>query len=83
MAAWRSSQLFSDYFVNRGNGAQSWPALYSSDGSEGIGRAFFCTLVNRRIVILHEFIKKTQETPTHELAIAQKRMKEAKRGKNT
>ena len=32
-------------------------------GVEGIGRAFFCTLVGRRIVILHSFIKKTQKTP--------------------
>ncbi len=29
-------------------------------GSDGIGRAFYCFVVNRRIVILHAFIKKTQ-----------------------
>lgn len=45
-------------------------------GPEGIGRAFFCTLVERRIVILHEFIKKTQETPPHEIQIARRRQKE-------
>jgi phage-related protein len=26
---------------------------------EGIGRVFFCTLVGRRAVILHDFINKT------------------------
>ena len=32
-------------------------------GKEGIARLFYCTLIGRRIVILHGFIKKTQETP--------------------
>ena len=36
-------------------------------GAEGIGRAFYCTMVGREIVILHSFIKKTQETPDREL----------------
>lgn len=39
-------------------------------GTEGIGRAFFCTLEGQRIVILHEFIKKTESIPQRELAIA-------------
>src|SRR5476651_2052525 len=43
---------------------------------EGIGRAFFCTLVGRRIVILHSFIKKTDKTPKLELDIALTRQKE-------
>ena len=47
-------------------------------GHEGIGRAFFCTLVGRRIIILHGFIKKTDKTPKHELDIARQRMKEIK-----
>lgn len=47
-------------------------------GSEGVGRAFYCTLVGKEIVILHSFIKKTQETPPAELAIARKRQKEVK-----
>lgn len=29
-------------------------------GKKGIGRAFFCTLVGQRVVILHGFIKKTE-----------------------
>ncbi len=45
-------------------------------GPEGIGRAFYCTMVNREIVVLHGFIKKTQETPERELTIARKRLKE-------
>ena len=49
-------------------------------GQEGIGRAFFCTLVGQRIVILHSFIKKTDKTPKRELDIAKQRMKEIKHG---
>lgn len=49
-------------------------------GGEGIGRAIFCALVGRRIVILHGFIKKTQQTPNKELKTARKRLKEVHRG---
>ncbi len=45
---------------------------------EGIGRAFYCTMIGRKIVILHSFIKKTQETPDRELKTARKRLKEVK-----
>jgi phage-related protein len=45
-------------------------------GPEGIGRTFYCTMVNREIVVLHSFIKKTQETPDRELTIARQRLKE-------
>lgn len=48
-------------------------------GAEGIGRVFYCTMVGRQIVILHSFIKKTQETPDRELNTAHKRLKEVKR----
>lgn len=47
-------------------------------GNEGIGRVFYCTMVGRQIVILHSFIKKTQETPDRELKIARKRLKVVK-----
>ena len=47
-------------------------------GAEGIGRAFFCMLVERRIVILHSFIKKTDKTPQRELNIARARLQEVK-----
>ena len=45
-------------------------------GAEGIGRAFFCCIVGRRVTILHGFIKKTQATPAKALEIARKRLKE-------
>ena len=47
-------------------------------GKEGIGRAFFCTIVDQRIIILHAFVKKTQKTPKKELDIAKRRMKDVK-----
>lgn len=49
-------------------------------GPEGIGRAFYCTMKGNSIVILHTFIKKTQETPATTLKIARKRLKEVKNG---
>jgi phage-related protein len=45
-------------------------------GREGIGRAFYCTLVGERIMILHAIIKKTDKTPARELARARARQKE-------
>ena len=49
-------------------------------GAEGIGRALYCTIVDRQVIILHSFIKKTQETPSTEIRVARKRLKEVKRG---
>ena len=46
--------------------------------SEGIGRVFYFTLAGREIKMLHCFVKKSQKTPSKELEIARKRMKEAK-----
>jgi len=46
--------------------------------AEGIARVFYCTLVRRRIVMLHQFIKKAEKTPRKEIEIARKRMKEVK-----
>ena len=45
-------------------------------GSEGIGRAFFCCMKGKRIVILHGFVKKTQAKPVKELRLAKQRMKD-------
>ena len=45
-------------------------------GQDGIGRAFYCFVKGKRIIILHAFIKKSQATPQKELMIARKRMKE-------
>ena len=50
---------------------------------EGIGRVLYCTLVNKRIVMLHSFIKKTQKTPPKDLKLAISRMKEVKSNANT
>jgi len=44
--------------------------------AEGIARVFYCTVVDRRIVVLHQFVKKTEKTPSKELEIARRRMKE-------
>ena len=49
-------------------------------GREGIGRVFYCTSVGQRIVVLHSFIKKTQETPQNELRTARTRLKEVRNG---
>jgi phage-related protein len=49
-------------------------------GRSGIGRAFYCFVVGRRVVILHAFIKKTQQTPDSELKTARKRLKEIPHG---
>lgn len=45
-------------------------------GREGIGRAFYCTLVGERIIILHTLIKKTEQTPARDLATARARQRE-------
>lgn len=47
-------------------------------GREGIARVFFRTLVGKRIVMLHSFIKKSERTPVRERKIAEARMKEVK-----
>ena len=49
---------------------------------EGIARIFYCTRVGRRIVMLHQFIKKTEKTPAKELFVARTRMKELVNGTN-
>lgn len=45
---------------------------------EGIGRAMFCIKKDKIVVILSEFIKKTEKTPNSELELARKRMKEVR-----
>lgn len=40
-----------------------------------IGRVIFCIIENE-MVLLHGFIKKTQKTPSADLTLARKRMKE-------
>ena len=47
-------------------------------GAEGIGRVFYCTMIEKKIMMLHQFIKKTNKTPAKEIVLARKRMKEVK-----
>ena len=48
--------------------------------AEWIARVFYCTVVDNRIVFLHQFVKKARKTPGVELDIARQRMKEVKHG---
>jgi phage-related protein len=48
-------------------------------GAEGIARVFYCSIVDHRIVMLHWFLKKSQQTPRNELEVARKRLLEIKR----
>lgn len=49
-------------------------------GKSGIVRAFYCFLAGQRVVVLHPFIKKSQQTPAGEIRIARKRMREVRNG---
>ena len=46
--------------------------------AEGICRVLYCTMIGKKIMILHQFIKKSDKTPPKELALARRRMKEVK-----
>jgi len=46
--------------------------------AEGIARVFYCTIVGKKIVILHQFTKKSEKTPPRELTVARRRLKEVK-----
>lgn len=48
-------------------------------GYDGIARIFYCVLHNRNIVMLHSFVKKSQQTPKKEMDLARLRMKEVKK----
>lgn len=48
--------------------------------AEGIARVFYCTVIDRQIVMLHQFVKKTEKTPARELELARRRLKEFKNG---
>lgn len=45
---------------------------------EGIARVLYCTISGRKIMILHQFINKTNKTPSKELSMARRRMQEVK-----
>ena len=48
-------------------------------GAEGIARVMYCLMIERQILVLQVFVKKTQKTPPRELGIARQRMKEFKK----
>lgn len=43
---------------------------------EGVARSIYVVEVEKKIIILHTFIKKTQKTPSHALEKAKNRIKE-------
>jgi phage-related protein len=45
-------------------------------GRDGISRALYVTAVERRVVVVRVFIKKTQSTPNREIELALNRAKE-------
>ncbi len=50
-----------------------------AQGKEGIGRALYCVLPRKELVIVNVFIKKSRKTPIKEIKLAKKRMKELTR----
>jgi phage-related protein len=46
--------------------------------AEGIARGIYITVTGRRVVVLHVFVKKSQNTPKGALEIARQRMKDVK-----
>jgi phage-related protein len=49
-------------------------------GKSGIGRVFYCFLIGCRAVVLHAYVKRSQQTPDRELKLARKRLKEVRSG---
>jgi phage-related protein len=49
-------------------------------GRTSTGRAFYGFMQDRRVVIVHAFVKKTRTTPRRDIAIARQRIKEIQRG---
>jgi phage-related protein len=49
-------------------------------GRSGIGRSLYCFMSGKRVVMLHAFTKKTQQTPDRDLKLARKRLKELQHG---
>ena len=45
-----------------------------------IGRAFYCFVIGKRVVVVHAFVKKSQQTPDKELKLARQRVKELQHG---
>jgi phage-related protein len=48
-------------------------------GPDGIARVFYSVFDDRRIVVLHQFVKKSPRTPPKEIATARRRLVELTR----
>lgn len=55
---------------------EQWEKVFLKFGQRGIGRAFFCTVKGKKVIVLHAFIKKSAKTPKQDLDLALKRMAE-------
>ena len=49
-------------------------------GRNTIARAIYFAATGRRLVVVRLFVKKSQQTPRREIALAARRMKEQDRG---
>lgn len=45
-------------------------------GEDGVYRAFYCAAFGEGILVFHAFAKKTQQTPSREIELARKHLKE-------
>ena len=45
-------------------------------GRDNIARAFYVTATQKRVVVVHSFVKKTQKTPRREIEKALRRAQE-------
>ena len=78
VSTWRTSDQFP--IPNRGMNFGDGLFELRPKGRSGIGRAFYCYMVGKQVIVLHAFIKKTQRTPENELKLARKRLKEVQHG---
>jgi phage-related protein len=80
----RIAELFEEFGVDLGmphsKAIGSGLFEFCPKGREGIARVLYCAVVGKKVIVLHCFVKKTQQTPTAELDIARKRMTEVKNG---
>lgn len=67
----------SGYASHAGNGRRA-VRIAAKSYRGGIARVLYCTMIGKRIIILHLFTKKTKKTPPKELGIARRRIKEVK-----
>jgi phage-related protein len=59
----------------RSLGEKLWEIRVS--GRDGIGRGIYVVATDKRVVVVHVFVKKTQKTPAAALEIALRRAKES------